>query len=77
MKVTPTHSPPTSVENVFEPFIGPSTSTELPGSGSSAAKHPPTSKAITNSNSQLLKNRTIEKLCKAFAHLWAGHTYWT
>ena len=44
LKVTPTHSPPASVENVSEPFIRPST--ELPGSGSSAAKHQPTSKAM-------------------------------
>ena len=44
VKVTPTHSPP--VENVSEPFIRPST--ELPGSGFSAAKHQPTSKAMTS-----------------------------
>ena len=46
VKVTLTHSPPASVENVSEPFIRPST--ELPGSGSSAAKHQPTSKAMTS-----------------------------
>ena len=47
VKVAPTHPPP-SVENVSEPFIRPSTSTELPGSGFSAVKHHPTSKAITS-----------------------------
>ena len=46
VKVTLTRSPPASVENVSEPFIRPST--ELPGSGSSAAKHQPTSKAMTS-----------------------------
>ena len=46
VKVTPTRSPPASIENVSEPFIRPST--ELPGSGSSAAKHQPTSKAMTS-----------------------------
>ena len=46
VKVKLTHSPPASVENVSEPFIRPST--ELPGSGSSAAKHQPTSKAKTS-----------------------------
>ena len=45
VKVTPTHSPPASVENVSAPFIRPST--ELPGSGFSAAKHQPTSKTMT------------------------------
>ena len=47
VKVTPTHSPP-STENVSEPFIRPSTSATLPGSGFSAEKHPPTSKAVTS-----------------------------
>ena len=45
VKVTPTHSPPSSVENVSEPFIQRST---LPGSGFSAEKHQPTSKAVTS-----------------------------
>ena len=50
VKVTPTHSPPSpsTVENVSEPFIRPSTSTTLPGSGFSAEKHQPTSKAVTS-----------------------------
>ena len=46
--VTPTHSPPSSVENVSEPFIRPSTSSTLPGNGFSAEKHQPTSKAVTD-----------------------------
>ena len=48
VKVTPTHSPPSSVENVSEPFIRPSTSSTLPGNGFSAEKHQPTSKAVTD-----------------------------
>ena len=48
VKVTPTHSPPSSVEHVSEPFIRPSTSTMLPGTGFSAEKHQPTSKAVTS-----------------------------
>ena len=48
VKVTPTHSPPPNVENVSEPFIRPSTSATLPGSGFSAEKHQPTSKAVTS-----------------------------
>ena len=48
VKVTPTHSPPSSIENVSEPFIRPSTSSTLPGNGSSAEKHQPTSKAVTD-----------------------------
>ena len=47
IKVAPTHSPP-QTQNVTEPFIRPSTSL-LPGSGSSAEKHQPTSKAVTSS----------------------------
>ena len=45
--MAPTHSPP-QTQNVTEPFIRPSTSL-LPGSGSSAEKHQPTSKAVTSS----------------------------
>ena len=48
VKVTQTHSPPSTVENVSEPFIQPSTSATLPGSGFSAEKHQPTSKAVTS-----------------------------
>ena len=48
VKVTSTHSPPSTVKNVSEPFIRPSTSTTLPGSGFSAEKHQPTSKAVTS-----------------------------
>ena len=48
VKVTPTHSPPSTVENVSEPFIRSSTSATLPGSGFSAEKHQPTSKAVTS-----------------------------
>ena len=47
IKVAPTHSPP-QTQNVTEPFIRPTTSL-LPGSGSSAEKHQPTSKAVTSS----------------------------
>ena len=47
VKITLTHSPPSSVENVSEPFIRPSTSSTLPGTGFSAEKHQPTSKAVT------------------------------
>ena len=46
VKVAPSHSPP-QTQNITEPFIRPSTS--LPGSGFSAEKHQPTSKAITSS----------------------------
>ena len=49
VKVTPTHSPPSSTAHSTEPFIRPaqpaSASTTLPGTGSSASKHQPTSKA--------------------------------
>ena len=48
VKVTLTHSPPSTVENVSEPFIRPSTSATLPGSRFSAEKHQPTSKAVTS-----------------------------
>ena len=54
VKVTPTHSPPHDVENVSEPFIQPSTS-KLPGSGFSAEKHQPTSKAITSQQTSTTK----------------------
>ena len=47
VKIAPTHSPP-HIQNVSEPFIRPSTSS-LPGSGSSAEKRQPTSKAVTSS----------------------------
>ena len=55
VKVTPTHSPPHDVENVSEPFIRPSTSTMLPGSGFSAEKHQPTSKAVTSQQTSTTK----------------------
>ena len=48
VKVTPTHSPPCTVENVSECVLRPSTSATLPGSGFSAEKHQPTSKAVTS-----------------------------
>ena len=52
VKVTPTHSPPTSVEHVSDPFIRPSSSSAvLPGTGFSAEKHQPTSKALTSQQS--------------------------
>ena len=55
VKVTPNHSPPHDVENVSEPFIRPSTSTTLPGSGFSAEKHQPTSKAVTSQQTPTTK----------------------
>ena len=55
VKVTPTHSPPSTVKNVSEPFIRPSTSTMLPGSGFSAEKHQPTSKAVTSRHTSTTK----------------------
>ena len=51
VKVTPTHSPPASVEQVSDPFIRPSSSAALPGTGFSAEKHQPTSKALTSQQS--------------------------
>ena len=45
VKVTPARSPPASVSHSSEPFIRPSSSTTLPGTGSSADRHQPTSKA--------------------------------
>ena len=48
VKVTPTHSPPSTIEKVSEPFIRPSTPSTLPASGFSAEKHQPTSKAVTS-----------------------------
>ena len=53
VKVAPTHSPP-QTQNVSEPFIRPSTSS-LPGSGSSAEKHQPASKAITSSQTSSIQ----------------------
>ena len=55
VKVTPTHSPPSSVEHVSEPFIRPSSSAMLPGTGFSAEKHQPTSKAMTSQQSSSSK----------------------
>ena len=55
VKVTPTHSPPSSVENVSEPFIRPSTSSTLLGNGFSAEKHQPTSKAVTDKQTSSCK----------------------
>ena len=54
VKVTPTHSPP--VERVSDPFIRPSSSSAvLPGTGFSAEKHQPTSKALTSQQSSSSK----------------------
>ena len=55
VKVTPTHSPPSTVESVSELFIRPSTSSTLPGSGFSAEKHQPTSKAVTSRQTSTTK----------------------
>ena len=55
VKVGPTHSPPHDVENVSEPFIRPFTSPTLPGSGFSAEKHQPTSKAVTSQQTSTTK----------------------
>ena len=55
VKVTPTHSPPASVEQVSDPFIQPSSSAALPGTGFSAEKHQPTSKALTSQQSSCSK----------------------
>ena len=56
VKVTPTHSPPASVERVSDPFIRPaSSSAALPGTGFSAEKHQPTSKALTSQQSSSSK----------------------
>ena len=55
VKVTPTHSPPPTVENVSEPFIRPSTSATLPGSGFSAEKHQRTSNAVTSRQTSVTK----------------------
>ena len=52
--VTPTHSPPYDVENVSEPFTRPSTS-KLTGTGFSAEKHQPTSKAVTSQQASTTK----------------------
>ena len=56
VKVTLTHSPPASVEHVSDPFIRPSSSSAaLPGTGFSAEKHQPTSKALTSQQSSCSK----------------------
>ena len=55
VKVTPTHSPPSSIEQGSEPFIRPSSSAVLPGTGFSAEKHQPTSKAMTSQQSSSSK----------------------
>ena len=55
VKVTPTHSPPSSIEQGSEPFIRPSSSSVLPGTGFSAEKHQPTSKAMTSQQSSSSK----------------------
>ena len=52
VKVTPAHSPPSSVAHTSEPFIRPSTSATLPGTGSSAERHQPTSKAMISQQLQ-------------------------
>ena len=51
VKVTPAHSPPASVTHSSEPFIRPSSSATLPGTGSSAERHQPTSKAMISQQS--------------------------
>ena len=51
VKVTPAHSPPSSVAHTSEPFIRPSTSATLPGTGSSAERHQPTSEAMISQQS--------------------------
>ena len=51
VKVTPARSPPASVTHSSEPFIRPSSSTTLPGTGSSAERHQPTSKAMISQQS--------------------------
>ena len=53
VKVAPTHSPH-DVENMAEPFIRPSTS-KLTGTGFSAAKHQPTSQAVTSQQASTTK----------------------
>ena len=53
--MTPTHSPPSSVEHTTELFIRPSTSATLPGTGFSAERHQPTSKALTSQQSSANK----------------------
>ena len=55
VKITPTHSPPSSIEQGSEPFIRPSSSAVLPGTGFSAEKHQPTSKAMTSQQSSSSK----------------------
>ena len=54
VKVAPTHSPPHDVGNTTEPFIRPSTS-KLTGTGFSAAKHQPTSQAVTSQQASTTK----------------------
>ena len=51
VKVTPARSPPASVSHSSEPFIRPSSSTTFPGTGSSAERHQPTSKAMISQQS--------------------------
>ena len=53
--MTLTHSPPSSVEHTTEPFIRPSTSATLPGTGFSAERHQPTSKALSSQQSSAAK----------------------
>ena len=48
VKVTLTHSPPSTVENVSEPFVRPSTSSKSPGTGLSASKYQPASQTKTS-----------------------------
>ena len=54
VKVAPTHSPPHDVGNTTERFIRPSTS-KLTGTGFSAAKHQPTSQAVTSQQASTTK----------------------
>ena len=54
VKVAPTHSPPHDIENMAEPFIRPSTS-KLTGTGFSAEKQQPTSRAVTTQHTSTTK----------------------
>ena len=53
VKVAPTHSPPHDVGNTTEPFIRPTS--KLTGTGFSAAKHQPTSQAVTSQQASTTK----------------------
>ena len=72
VKVTPTHSPPSSIEQGSEPFIRPSSSAVLSGAGFSAEKHQPTSKAMTSQQSSSSKFPGMG--CSASKHQPASKT---